>query len=66
MNNLSHFRQNYSITIMWWKMKTWLTRNNIIKYWKLSIDMCQYSSANDECDESDGITGLNVNGFKKQ
>ena len=29
------------------KIKTVLTRNNIIKYWELSIDMCQSSSAND-------------------
>ena len=32
-----------------------LTRNNIIKYWELSIGTCQSSSANDKCDESDGI-----------
>ena len=37
------------------KIKTVLTRNNIIKYWKLSIDMCQSSSANDEFDDSDDI-----------
>ena len=30
---------------MWWKIKTLLTRNNIIKYWGLSIDMCQSTSA---------------------
>ena len=27
------------------KIKTVLTQNNLIKYWKLSIDMCQSSSA---------------------
>ena len=30
-----------------------MTRNNIIKYWELSIGMCQSSSAMDECDVSD-------------
>ena len=30
------------------KIKTELTRNNIIKYWKLSIGLCQSSSANEE------------------
>ena len=38
-----------------WKIKTVLTRNNLIKYWKLSIGMCQSSSVNDECYESDRI-----------
>ena len=28
---------------------------NIIRYWELSIGMCQSSSAMDECDVSDGI-----------
>ena len=45
----------YIICIIVLKIKVVLTRNNIIKYWKLSIGMCQSSSANDEFDESDGI-----------
>ena len=35
--------------------KALLTRNSIIKYWELSIGMCQSSSANDKSDVSDGI-----------
>ena len=37
------------------KIKTVLARNNILKYWKLSIGMSQSSSANDEFDDSDGM-----------
>ena len=37
------------------KIMTVLSRSNIINYWKLSIGMCQFSSANDELDESNGI-----------
>ena len=42
------------------KIKTVLTRSNIIKYWKISIAMCQSSSANDECDESDGACAIGL------
>ena len=40
------------------KIKTVLTRNNIIKFWELSIDMCHSSSANDEFDEFDDSNGI--------